>query len=76
MKSVRSNLLNDFVAMILKLEKVNKNMYMSRYSGSCRVYIIAQSFNIIPLQTLGKFNKGNSLDQIDHIISLVRNIYT
>lgn len=73
MKSIRPKILDNFVTIAINLEKVNKNMYFSAFSSSFRTYINEQTFNMVPFQTLGKFDKRYSILQTDRIISLVVN---
>lgn len=73
MNSVRPIILDDFVTVASNLEKVNDNMYFSVFSSSFRSYNIEQTFNIIPFQTLGKFDKSYSILKTDRIIRLVVN---
>jgi len=73
MKSARPIILDDFVTVASNLEKVNDNMYFSVFSSSFRSYNIEQTFNIIPFQTLGKFDKSYSILKTDRIIRLVVN---
>ena len=74
MKSVRPNILDNFVDIATDLEQVNENMHFSVFSSSFRTYIKEQTFNMIPFQTLGKFDKSYSIHpKTDRIINLVRN---